>query len=154
MGSRRRNQRGTALVEFALVLPFLAIVVFGTIDLARAYQLENRLKNAAREGGRLAQVAPQQVVPNSGTGCGTDPDNITYAATHEESGAASNYTVTVTNNTTSTPITGCSSTPLAGGTRVQVAVSAPFKVLTPFVSNLVGSPITVKGTQEVVVQGS
>jgi len=151
----RRDAAGTALVEFALILPFLAMLVFGTVDLARAYQLENRLKNAAREGGRLAQDAPQQVVPDAAARCGATPDNITYAATHEETGVSGNFAVTVRNQTANTPITGC--TPghsLAGGTRVLVQVSAPLHVLTPFVSNMVGSPITVSGTYEVVVQGS
>jgi Flp pilus assembly protein TadG len=142
-------------VEFALVLPLLAILVFGTVDLARAYQLENRLKNAAREGGRLAQDAPQQVVPNLAARCGAAPDNITYAATHEETGVSGNFTVTVTNQATNAPITGC--TPghsLPGGTRVRVRVSAPLHVLTPFIGNMVGNPVTVNGTYEVVVQGS
>ena len=151
----KRNEGGTALVEFALVLPFLAMLVFGTIDLARAYQLENRLKNAAREGGRLAQIAPQQVVPDAGTGCGADPDNITYAATHEESGASNGFTVNVKNMTSNTAIAGCTNPrTIAGGTRIQVKVSKQFNVLTPFISNIVGSPLTVNGTQEVVVQGS
>ena len=151
----QRDAAGTALIEFALVLPLLAILVFGTVDLARAYELENRLKNAAREGGRLAQNAPQQVVADAATGCGGAPDNVTYAATHEESGAANNFTVTVTNETTNAPINGC--TPghsLPGGTRVQVKVSAPLHLLTPFISNMAGSPVTVNGTYEVVVQGS
>jgi Flp pilus assembly protein TadG len=149
---KKRNQRGTALVEFALVLPFLAILVFGTIDLGRAYQLQNRLKNGAREGGRQAQISPQQVVANAGTGCGANPDNISYAATHEESAAAANFTVAVTNMTANTPIT--SPNTLVGGTRVRVKVTAPFQVLTPFISNIVGSPLTLSGTQEVVVQGT
>lgn len=146
-----RTERGTALVEFALVLPFLALLVFGTIDIGRAYQLENRLKNAAREGGRLAQLSPLQV-DNSNASC-TDPSNINYAAKHEESGAASNYTVTVTRLDTNTVLTGCSTATLPGGTHVQVKVSAPFKVLTPLVGIVTGSSMTVSGTQEVVVQG-
>ncbi|MBV8386901.1 MAG: pilus assembly protein, partial [Acidimicrobiia bacterium] len=151
VGSRRRSERGTALVEFALVLPFLAVLVFGTIDIGRAYQLENRLKNAAREGGRMAQVSPAQV-DNSGTAC-ADPNNIVYAATHEEAAAAGNYTVTVTRLDTNAVLTGCSTAALPGGTHVQVKVSAPFKVLTPLVGIVTGSSMTVSGTQEVVVQG-
>src|SRR5207302_4290657 len=52
---RRRDESGVALVEFALVLPFVVIIALGTIDLGRAYQLQNRLKNAAREGAAFAQ---------------------------------------------------------------------------------------------------
>jgi Flp pilus assembly protein TadG len=147
----KRSDRGTALIEFALVLPLLAILVFGTIDIGRAYRLENRLKNAAREGGRLAQISPLNV-DNSGGTC-ADPNNIDYAATHEEASAASGYTVTVTRMDTNTVLTGCSSSTLPGGTHVKVRVSAPFKVVTPLVGALTGNSITVSGTQEVVVQG-
>jgi Flp pilus assembly protein TadG len=147
---KKRNQRGTALVEFALVLPFLAILVFGTIDFGRAYQLQNRLRNAAREGGRLAQITPLQV---TSTGTCLDPDNITFAATHEEASASSTYTVAVKRLDTNATLTGCSTSTLPGGTRVLVTVSRPFNVLTPFIGTLVGSPLTLKGSQEVVVQG-
>ena len=51
-------------------------------------------------------------------------------------------------------LTGCNTQPLPGGTRVQVKVSAPFKLLTPFISNMVGNPLTVSGTYDVVVQGA
>jgi Flp pilus assembly protein TadG len=146
----KRSERGTALVEFALVLPFLAMLVFGTIDFGRAYRLENRLKNAAREGGRLAQISPLAV---TNTGTCADPANITYAALHEEASAASGYTVTVTRLDTNATVTGCSSSTLTGGTHVLVTVSAPFKVSTPFIGAIVGSTLTVSGKQEVVVQG-
>ncbi len=55
-GTRRRHgpgERGTALVEFALVLPLLAVLVFGIIDFGRIFQSWVTLTNAAREGARL-----------------------------------------------------------------------------------------------------
>jgi Flp pilus assembly protein TadG len=150
-----RNQRGTALVEFALVLPFLAMLVFGTVDLGRAYQLQNRLKNAAREGARVAQFYPQKVV-TTGASCGANGDNITDAATQEGGAGGSNgFNVIVTNMNTNTAITGCTvSRTIAGGTRIRIQVTKSFNVLTPFISNFVGSPLNLKGTQEVVVQGT
>ena len=33
----RRRQRGTALIEFALVLPLLILLTFLVVDLSRAY---------------------------------------------------------------------------------------------------------------------
>jgi len=50
---RRARDRGTAAVEFALVLPLLLLIVFGIIDLGRALNAQITLTEAAREGVRL-----------------------------------------------------------------------------------------------------
>jgi Flp pilus assembly protein TadG len=51
---RRRlvARRGAVIVEFALVVPFLALIVFGVIDFSRAYGQMNVLDSALREGAR------------------------------------------------------------------------------------------------------
>ena len=48
----RSSRRGAIIVEFALVVPFLAIIVFGVIDFSRAYGQMNALNSALREGAR------------------------------------------------------------------------------------------------------
>lgn len=52
------EERGVAVVEFALVAPLLLILVFGIIDLGRAYSTLNQLAASAREGARFAAVLP------------------------------------------------------------------------------------------------
>lgn len=52
----RRNGRGQALVEFALILPIFLLVFVALFDLGRAVFTYNTLTNAAREGARLAIV--------------------------------------------------------------------------------------------------
>jgi hypothetical protein len=47
-----RKQKGQSLVEFALVVPFLLLVVVGTIEIGRAYYHYNTLSKAVREGAR------------------------------------------------------------------------------------------------------
>ena len=42
------------MIEFALLIPLLVLIVFGAIDLARAYHAQVTLTNASREGARLA----------------------------------------------------------------------------------------------------
>lgn len=148
-GTAKRNESGVALVEFALVLPFVAILALGTIDLGRAYQLQNRLKNAAREGAAFAQISPGSIA-SSGT-C-TDPANVTYHALHEDT-SSSGWTVTVTNTDTNTAVTGCSASGAAPGTHIKVSVQSNFTVLTPLVSVLTGKTKVLRGTAEVVVQG-
>ena len=46
------SQRGTALIEFALVLPFLLVLTVCVIDFGRAYDTRTILPPAAREGVR------------------------------------------------------------------------------------------------------
>jgi Flp pilus assembly protein TadG len=50
----RTVRRGIATVEFALLLPFLLVLVSGLWEVGRSIWLQNLLDNAAREGGRLS----------------------------------------------------------------------------------------------------
>jgi Flp pilus assembly protein TadG len=61
MKSRPRNEnrsseRGTALIEFSLVLPFLIVLTLAGLDLSRAFLAKNVLHQAAREGVRMRVV--------------------------------------------------------------------------------------------------
>jgi len=51
-----RGASGAQLVEFALVLPLLVVMVVGINDFAAAYNLKQKLSNAAREGARFASA--------------------------------------------------------------------------------------------------
>lgn len=55
-GDRRHLDRGAAAVEMALVLPLLLFIIFGLIDMSRAYNGQVQLSQAAREGARLAAL--------------------------------------------------------------------------------------------------
>ena len=49
-----REERGQALVEFALVLPVFALALFAVFDVGRLVYTNSVLSQAAREGARLA----------------------------------------------------------------------------------------------------
>ena len=51
-----KTQRGTALIEFALVLPMLLIMTVAAVDFGRAFFVKNVVSQAAREGVRLRAV--------------------------------------------------------------------------------------------------
>jgi Flp pilus assembly protein TadG len=53
----RRNERGQALVEFALVVPLLLIMVMAIIDFGRAWNLHQTITDAAREGARQSVIS-------------------------------------------------------------------------------------------------
>lgn len=55
---RRRSEAGAAAVEFALVLPLLAMLLIGTVTVGLAYSNHVALTNAVREGARLGASAP------------------------------------------------------------------------------------------------
>jgi hypothetical protein len=64
----RANQRGSALVEQALVLTILLAVIFGIIDSGRALYTYHFVSQAAREATRWASVRGSTCVGLTG-GC-------------------------------------------------------------------------------------
>jgi hypothetical protein len=52
--SCRRNRRGAAVVEFAVVAPVFFILIFGMIEVGQAIMVQQIMTNAAREGARFA----------------------------------------------------------------------------------------------------
>lgn len=49
----RRDDRGTAAIEFGLVLPLLVVILVGIIDYGNVYFTRLAMTNAAREGARV-----------------------------------------------------------------------------------------------------
>lgn len=73
------DERGAALVEFALVLPFLALLLFGTIEFGIAFNDYQSIRQGAREGAREAVVQGHLAASNScglNGGATTAPDNF------------------------------------------------------------------------------
>jgi Flp pilus assembly protein TadG len=53
------------MVEFALILPLLLFVIWGIVDISRAFQTIDNLTSAVREGARLGAVMSS--APDQGT---------------------------------------------------------------------------------------
>jgi len=51
-------ESGQELIEFALVVPLLMLILFGVLDLGRAFYASITIANAAREGARYAMFYP------------------------------------------------------------------------------------------------
>jgi Flp pilus assembly protein TadG len=56
MCTRLRNERGAALLETAITLPIILLVSVSIFEFGRAYQVQQVLTNAAREGARVACI--------------------------------------------------------------------------------------------------
>ena len=54
MSQRLRSERGTQLVEMAILAPFLVVLMLGSTDFARASYHAITLANAARAGAQFA----------------------------------------------------------------------------------------------------
>jgi Flp pilus assembly protein TadG len=54
MKERREGERGSELIEFALVLPILLLIIAGIVDFGFLFQRYEVVTNAAREGARIA----------------------------------------------------------------------------------------------------
>jgi Flp pilus assembly protein TadG len=55
------SEHGAAAVEFALLLPLLLLLVLGTIEFGRVYNVQITLTNAAREGVRVMAIGNDPV---------------------------------------------------------------------------------------------
>ena len=62
-----RNENGQTMVEFALVLPVLAVLLFGIIQFGTAFNNYVSLTDAVRAGARVAAVSRQSSTPVADT---------------------------------------------------------------------------------------
>ncbi len=73
----RHGESGQALAEIAIALPLLLLMLIGIWEFARAYQIQQVVVNAAREGAREV-VLPNRTEPD-GTTIGFRADAIATA---------------------------------------------------------------------------
>lgn len=130
-----RHQRGTALIETALILPILLLICVGIFEFGRAYQTWEVLTNAAREGARVA------ILP--GTPAGAAEARVREYLQIGGLNADSSVGVSVTAASVSL---GGGTT--AAGSRVEVTYPFTFMVLHPVAQlvvtgSLTGAPITM-----------
>ncbi|MEA2971860.1 MAG: hypothetical protein QOG82_318 [Actinomycetota bacterium] len=78
---RRRDDRGAAVVEFALVLPVLVLFVFGIIEFGRAYNARIELTSAVREGARAVALGGDGVAATRAGAPGLPSTKITVIPT-------------------------------------------------------------------------
>ena len=84
----RHSERGSTAVEFALILPILASLVFGAIDFGRMLWFKEVLVNAARVGARQGtlfaagngQAEIEAAVSASLSAGGVNPSGLTVVA--------------------------------------------------------------------------
>jgi Flp pilus assembly protein TadG len=140
------------MVEFALCVPLLAMLVFGVVDLGRAYAVAERERNAVREAAFYAADHPGQLHNVVGTAC-ADPANAAWRGSNEGSGA---YTFTFSPDLAK-PATDCNPTTmpagLGPGQPLRVTATTSLTLFTPLVGQMVGSPLSISATVCVEIEG-
>jgi Flp pilus assembly protein TadG len=128
----RREERGTALVEFALVAPLLFLLVFGILDFARALNYYNNLTQLVGQGARAAAVDRS---PN-GTAISTDGRCAKPAAFNNNSIQCQLVEDYTSSAELRSGIQVCIPTQAAVSQPVTVTASFPFNFI-PFIGNAV-----------------
>jgi Flp pilus assembly protein TadG len=85
---RRWRDRGAAAVEFAIIVPVLIALIFGSIEFGLAVNARTQVQNAAREGVRVASL--------TANGDSTSNAQVQLAALNAVSNISGTKTVTVT----------------------------------------------------------
>jgi Flp pilus assembly protein TadG len=62
--SHRSDDRGVAMIEFALIAPLLIMLLVGIVEFGRGYSAKVRLTGAARDGARSVALR-QPIVPQT-----------------------------------------------------------------------------------------
>jgi Flp pilus assembly protein TadG len=116
MRANRKQSRGAAAVEFALVLPLLLMIVLGTIDWGWYFFVSQIVTNAAREGARVGSLTAY------------DPDNPDADTAAEAEAEATVATYLTGATLKGAPVVDVTTV----GDAIRVSVSYPAGSLTGF----------------------
>jgi Flp pilus assembly protein TadG len=169
MNTQRR--RGQSLVELALALPVVLLLGLAIADVGRAFYYHEAVSNAARQALRIAVLDVQQatgntacagggssasltsaIPPVSGNTLSTIGNEVALESTYTGMPAASaiaGATLTVTwHCAANVAVTNASATATdpasTGADAIEVQITYPMPLITPFLGNFVASPIQVK----------
>ncbi len=124
---QRDSESGATAVEFALVLPILALILCGIFDIGNLFFNLDVVNNAARQGARLAAVSPS-------------------------SGQTAQQIITSLQNSYSSQLIIPSFTIPAAGSNVTVTVKNNVTIITPIMRQFFTNPYTVEGTCTMYVE--
>lgn len=120
LARKRLSERGSQLVELALVLPLLAVLTAGVADFAQAWNARQILANAARDGARLGASQVQLDLDN------TPPPSIEYICQQ-----VADYLIQGNVNPAFMGISGTSSSDVTSGCSNPLTVANPSGSVVP-----------------------
>jgi len=148
--SATHSERGTTLLEFALIVIVLFMLIFGIIDFSRALSAYHFVANAAREGSRYASVRGADCTDPPITDCGATKTQTTLQQNLGTEAAGSG--MDSSQLTVTTPTYGgsntCPSIGDAPGCLVNVTVTYKFSFVFPL---LPVKPVTMSSSAWTVI---
>jgi hypothetical protein len=136
---RRGNRsRGQALVEFAIILPVLALLLVMAVDFGRVFFGWVALNNMARAGANFAALHPTSwETPGNAT------DQADYVLRMQQDANAIDCTLPSPFPTPSFINQVGTSDPHELGDAAEVQLTCGFHLITPLASNLLGGTLTI-----------
>lgn len=141
LGARRDHARGQSLVEFALVFPVFALLVFGILDGGRAILTYNEVAQGTRDVVRVASVSCMETATRCSTANGTPIGDAVDG--HISAMGPTTWTVTCIDPITNSVPKNC--TP---GHIVRVSATATVTLVTPLIAQALGGTATVDASSE------
>lgn len=128
-----RRQRGQSMTELALAVALLVLMIFGTVDFARIWNIQQELDNAARTGARYSALpaAGSETLPTTAA--------VTTVVTNLLTNAGLSSGVTLTLNQAAVLNYGVVA---ATGSRLDLTYS--YSLVTPGLAQIVPS-VTISG---------
>ena len=134
---RRGDDRGANLVEFAMVMPFLLLLLIGIVEFSWTFATNLDVKQGAREGARITAVSYEdydsdQLAKEICTRMdlvGSAPTTITWVSTDTDGDSL-----------------------IEVGEKVEVTVSTPHETLTGFVDWAFSSVTNLTSTVEIRIE--
>lgn len=119
--NRISREDGVAAVEFAIILPVLALILFGVLEFGRVWSQYQVFEGAAREGARCAAVKATDF-----SDCEIQPAIDNAAAPYDP---ANDATVQILGGA---PVGAAGCGPDDQGEDVQVSWTQPLRITIPF----------------------
>jgi Flp pilus assembly protein TadG len=95
--STRLEERGAAVIEFALLVPILLLLLFGIIEFGRGYNARTTLTHASREAVRVVAVGDGDATAAARAAApALDPAQLTVTVSASPCTPGEPVTVTVT----------------------------------------------------------
>lgn len=150
-----RRSRGQSLVELALLLPILALLLIGALDLGRVFFATVQLTNSVREGASFGQTSPSAVNSTNTP----DPDNILFKVQDESDLVIDDANVIVRcyqgPDITSSTLRGNGTCSAASGIQsgdiIEVTARYAFRPITTQLVRLLPPSYTIRKTLRMVI---
>lgn len=137
MRDPKRSESGQSLLEFALVLPILALMLLGIIDFGLIFSRWLVVEHAARDAARFASLG------------GSAAQAQVMATQEAQNNAVANVTI---GPFTPPPLPSGQTSTAPALTQVTVTIQSQVTLFDPLLTTLLGNPYTVHSTVTMLVE--